>query len=218
MKTCYYIDWFDGALPEKLVKLLHEDLTDRKSFVMLSANCPVEDEEINLTKNTWLGQAGIVFDEYHLINRDVLKSDAQKLVQEASVIFLLGGYTVWQSEFLAEYELPELIRKSDAVVMGASAGSINMSAKWLCSKLNGYEVETSTVYDGIGLNNFSFEAHIELDNTALIYNELFPLSEKIDIYAAEYGSAIRTKNNAVDIIGNVHLISRSKILKLEETI
>jgi cyanophycinase len=70
----------------------------------------------------------------------------------------------------------------------------------------------------MALNHFSFEAHFDYENTALI-EERFPLSEKMDIYvAANKDGAVRVKGCKIDIIGNVYLISRSKIQKLVETL
>lgn len=105
-----------------------------------------------------------MFDDYHLINYHVQKEDAQTILQNASAIFLLGGDTLKQNEFLIDYELSDLIKKSIVVVMGASAGAINMSAKWLCSKNFGYPVEKSFLYEGIGLDNFSVLSHFDLEN------------------------------------------------------
>ena len=220
MKIHYYLDWFNDSFPEKLVKLLHEDITDRKSLVMISAN-PFfhEDEEVGATERSWLDQANIMFDEYHLIDYRVQKEEAQKLIQNASVIFLLGGNTVKQNGLLIEYELSDLIKKSRAVVMGTSAGAINMSAKWLCSKYIGYKVEISSIYDGIGLNDFSVLSHFDLENNIeLIQGELSPLSEEMNIYGANKDCAVRVKGDKIDILGNVYLISHSKIQKLDETL
>ncbi|MNC16698.1 hypothetical protein D3C75_645590 [compost metagenome] len=70
----------------------------------------------------------------------------------------------------------------------------------------------------MALNHFSFEAHYDHDNTAMI-EERFPLSNKIDIYvAADKDGAVRVKGSKIDIIGNVYLISHSKIQKLAETL
>lgn len=95
-----------------------------------------------------------MFDDYHLINYHVQKEDAQTILQNASAIFLLGGDTLKQNEFLIDYELTDLIKKSTAVVMGASAGAINMSAKWLCSKNFGYPVEKAFYTKGSVLTIF----------------------------------------------------------------
>lgn len=36
MKIHYYLGWFNEVFIEKLVRLLHEDITDRKSLFMIS--------------------------------------------------------------------------------------------------------------------------------------------------------------------------------------
>ncbi|KOR90396.1 Type 1 glutamine amidotransferase-like domain-containing protein [Paenibacillus solani] len=222
MNTHYYLSWFNDFFPEKLVKWLHEDIKDRKSLVMISAQpSGYKGEQVNtddVFERTWFNQANIIFDEYHFIDHRMQKEDAQRLIQNASVIFLCGGNPVLQNDFLAKYELSDAIKNSNAVIMGASAGAINMAAKWLCSKNTGYEVETSTIYDGIGFDHFAYESHSKLDYAALVQGDLFPLSEKIDVYAAEQESAMRVNDGKIDIMGKVYLISHSKIQILVETL
>lgn len=217
MKTHYYLGWFNEYFPENLCKALQEDIADRKSLVMISSN-PSLVEVDGAAERAWLDQAGILFDEYYLLNYRVQKEDAQLLIQNASVVFLLGGDTVKQNAFLEDYEMPGWIKKSSAIVIGASAGAINMSAKWLCSKNFGYEVETSSLYDGIGLNNFSVLSHFDLENNmALVQSELALLSEELDIYVSNKDCALRVNGNKIDILGNVYLISHSEVQKMDET-
>lgn len=218
MKTHYYLGWFNNFFPDKLGRVLQEDITDRKSLVMISSN-PLFYEDDGTTERSWLDQAGILFDEYHLINYRVQKEDAQTLIQKASVIFLLGGNTVKQNEFLMEYELSDWIKNSSAIVMGASAGAINMSAKWLCSKNFGYNVETSAIYEGIGLDDFAVLSHFDLENNmALVQEELSALSKEMNVYASNKDCAVRIKGDKIDILGQVYLISHSKIQKMDETL
>ncbi|WP_342539934.1 Type 1 glutamine amidotransferase-like domain-containing protein [Heyndrickxia sp. FSL K6-6286] len=218
MKTHYYLGWFNNSFPEKLGRLLQEDITERNSLAMISSNPSIYEDD-GATERSWLDQAGIMFDEYHLINYRVEKEDAQKIIQNASVIFLLGGNTHKQNGFLREYELSDLIKKSSAIVMGASAGAINMSAKWLCSKNFGYKVEMNAVYEGIGLDNFSVLSHFDLENSiAIVQSELSLLSEEINIYAFNKDCAVRVKGDKIDVFGNVLLISHSMLQKLDETL
>lgn len=217
MKTHYYLGWFNNFFPKKLEKVLQEDITDRKSLVMISST-PLIDEADGAAERSWLDHAGIRFDEYHSINHRVQKEDAHILLENASVIFLLGGDTMEQNGFLVDYELAEPIKKSKAIVMGASAGAINMSAKWLCSKNFGYDVETSSFYNGIGLNDFSVLSHFDLENNmAMVQDELSLLSKEIMVYASNKDCALRTKGDKIDILGNVYLISNSDIQKMDET-
>ena len=216
----YYLGWFNDTFLEKLVKLLYEDITDRKSLVMISANPFLyEDKEVGATERSWLDQANIIFDEYHLIDYSVQKEEAQKLIQDASVIFLLDGDTVEQNNLLIEYQLSDLIKKSKSVVMGTSAGAINMSAKWVCSKCTDCECDISSIYNGIGLDDFSVLSHCDLENNIeQIQSELSPLSKEMNVYASNKDCAVRVKGNKIDILGNVYLISHSKIQKLDETV
>lgn len=218
MKTHYYLGWFNNFFPETLGRLLQEDITDRKSIAMISSNPSIYEDD-GATERSWLDQAGIMFDEYHLINYRLQKEEAQTKIQNASVIFLLGGNILEQNGFLMEYELSGPIKESSAVVMGTSAGAINMSAKWLCSKSFGDEVDKSSVYNGIGLDNFSVLSHFDLENNIpLVQSELSPLSEENNIYASNKDCAVRVMGDKIDVFGTVFLISHSKIQKLDETL
>ncbi|KWX69775.1 Type 1 glutamine amidotransferase-like domain-containing protein [Paenibacillus jilunlii] len=222
MKTHYYLSWFNNFFPEKLVKWLDEDIKDRKSLVMISAQpSGYKGEQVNIddvSERIWLNQANIIFDEYHFVDYRMQKEDARRFIQNASVIFLCGGDPVLQNDFLAEYELSDVIKNSNAVIMGASAGALNMAAKWLSLTNNGYQVETSTIYDGIGFDHLAYESHSKRDYATFVQGYLFPLSEEIDVYAAEQESAIRVKDSKIDILGPVYLVSHSKIQKLGETL
>lgn len=218
MKTHYYLGWMSNFLPEPLADELQKDLLDRKSLVMISAN-PFSDAADGAAERSWLHHADIVFEEYHVINYQVQKEEAKNLLQNASAIFLLGGNTIEQNGFLVDYELLTLIKESNAVVLGASAGAINMSAKWLASRNFGYDIEASTVYEGIGLGNFSILSHFDLENNmSMVQDKLTPLSEEMAVYASNKNCAVRVKEGIIDIFGDVYLISRSEIEKLKETL
>jgi cyanophycinase len=220
MRTHYYLGWFNDYFIEKLVMLLQEDIADRKSIVMVSANpFLIGDDDVGATECSWLDQADIVFEEYHLIDYGVQKKEAQKLIQNASVIFLLGGNAKEQNGLLTQYELSNLIEKSNAIVLGTSAGAINMSAKWLYSKYTGNKDGTSSVCNGIGLGDFSVLSHFDLENNLEeIKVELSLLSEEMNIYVSNKDCAVRVKGDKIDILGDVYLMSQSKLIKLDETV
>lgn len=214
MQIRYYLDWFyEKGFTDKLVSALNEDIVERKSLVMIAAESYDDTEEQvsgdNIFEKTWFDQADIFFDEYHLIDSNLQKEAAQRLIQEASVIFLCGGYPQYQMRLLKEYALVDLIEKSKALVMGTSAGGMNMSDEYF---------DEGRIYRGLALDKFSFEAHFDYANKALI-EERRILSEKMAIYvAADKEGALRVRAGKLDIIGNVYLISQSDIQKLVENI
>jgi len=218
MGVHYYLGWFNEYFPEKLIKILEKDIELRKSLVMISANPSIIDEN-GENERSWLEQAGIIFDEYYVINYNIKKEEAQKIVRKASVVFLLGGNTNKQNELLKAYDLIELIRAKDGVIMGASAGAINMSVNWICSKKFGGTVGKSFICSGIGLDDFSILSHYNLENNMeSVLEELSKLSEIINVYVSNKECAITVKEGKMDIMGDVYLISKQRIQKLKETI
>ena len=226
-KIHYYFCWFNDTMPERVAELLRGDLPNRSSLVSICtkpSEYDANDQMVKTTITEWLDPAGLTFDEYHLIDYRVTKEKARELLKNASAIFLHGGNAILLNNFLVEYDLPTAIKDSNAaVIIGASAGSMNMSTHWVADKKvetysNG-KVKAGTIYDGIGLDNFAVGAHysgsdVEADQ---LVDELFALSQKIDVYVPCWESAIRSKDGKLGFVGKVFHISDSKIQKLDET-
>jgi len=220
MKTHYYFDWFNKNMPKDVADVLLSDLSERKLLVFIGSN-PADHafnfEQADIAVGKWLEPAGVGFDEYAMIDYRTTKEDSHAVIKDASAIFFLGGKAAVQRAFLDEYDLFVAIKESNAtVIMGVSAGAMNMSAKWITSKYISmgsarYTAGKSKVTDGLGFDNFAFEAHIDIDNTKLFENDLFPLSQTIDVYAACYESVIRVKNGKKEFFGDVYLVSKSQI-------
>lgn len=98
--------------------------------------------------------------------------------------FLLRWISCFAARFLMDYELMDVIKKSNAVILGASAGALNMAAKWLNLETTSDEVETSMIYEGIGFGHFAYESHSLRNYATFVQGYLFPLSEEMDVYAA----------------------------------
>jgi len=214
MKIQYYSGYFDGPLPEQMAELLRDDITNKSSLAIVWGSWAI-DEYFGIVKDIWLEPAGIAFNEYHLIDSRMPKEKAHESLRNASAILMMAGNTVPQHDFLTEYELSDPIEQSKAaVVMGFSAGAKNMGLKWVCSKSDGYEVEKTDIYDGLGLGNFCYVPYFSPDNEDLIKNDLLPLSQNLDIYATANESFIRVENGRVTALGDTYLISNSKIRML----
>lgn len=69
------------------------------------------------------------------------------------------------------------------VVIGISAGAINLSNTSLCSKDEEDGVEKTVTYQGIGRIDYTIEPHFNIDNKNLLQNELYPLSKELTIMA-----------------------------------
>lgn len=71
-------------------------------------------------------QAGMAFSGYHIL--DGFNADlAGVLVQDCDLLVLAGGHVPTQNRFFQEIGLRELLAGFDGVVLGISAGSMNMA-------------------------------------------------------------------------------------------
>jgi len=71
-------------------------------------------------------QEGMAFSHYAVLDGDNFY-EAKKLVGESDLIVLAGGHVPTQNAFFHRIHLPELLRNYDGVVLGISAGSMNMA-------------------------------------------------------------------------------------------
>ncbi|MCL2618105.1 MAG: Type 1 glutamine amidotransferase-like domain-containing protein [Defluviitaleaceae bacterium] len=206
MKIHYYSGWFDEALPARYLESLQNDVTNTRSLVLIWG-CWGGDELVDFVKDSWLAPGGIVFDEYHLVDNRRTKEEAHRLIKQASVLLLLGGSDLHQAEFFKEYGLETPIRETDAtIIMGFSAGAINMPSTCVS-----FEDGTTTVYEGLGLDNFCYLPYFSLEKHELAKNDYLPLLKEVDVYATAPESFIRTKGTEVAAFGEVYKISDMKM-------
>ena len=71
-------------------------------------------------------QEGMAFSHYAVLDGDNFY-EARKLVGESDLIVLAGGHVPTQNAFFHKIHLPELLENYDGVVLGISAGSMNMA-------------------------------------------------------------------------------------------
>lgn len=200
-------------MPIEIGKQLKKDISNRHSLVLISGN-PFVDNLYTGPELNWLTQAGINFKHIDFIDSKQTKIEIKTLIENASVIFLCGGYTIEQRQFLLENTIDKLLYKSNAIIIGTSAGAINMSKKWIASKYNRYDVEDTTFYEGLALSDFSFQPHFEDETNYFLNNELLPFSNEITIYAPAKNGALRVKDTEITIIGSSYKISNEMIIHL----
>ena len=226
MKVYYYFDWFNEEISKEIVQALRSDVVDRKSIVFIGAEpkeAAFNDEQSKIAKG-WLGSIGIEFEEYHLLDYRISKEEGLGLICKASAVFFLGGFAVAQRDFLEEYEIGKAVKESEVnVVMGVSAGAMNMSGKWIRSRFinphsRRYTAGETQVFDGLGFHDFMLEPHFEAPNNTLVKNDLMPLSKEVDVYVACYESAIRVKGDEMTFFGEIYRIVDEKLVLINDAI
>ena len=153
----------------KFVTQIKKYLKDNKSILFI-ASSKNDFEKIDIYSNLLfksLKLSGIAFKEYNVLDGRTTDR-AKEFVDKANLIFLSGGNTFLQSEFFKEINLKALLENYNGIVVGQSAGSINM-AKDVFNSPEQSENSDPIYFEGLGLTKMNIEPHWKTDTSA--FNE-----------------------------------------------
>lgn len=200
---------FPNGFPNSFSKLLKTCLKASMSFVFVASEFDNIHEKTDWYCNQFLkmfSDCGINFETVNVVDGRVSKETAKDMVRNADVLWLAGGDTPTQFAYLESYGLIQCIREHKGVIIGMSAGSINMTKTAVCTLT--CEHNELKIYEALGLVEFSVEPHFDKDN---ITKELLVLSEKYPLYGICYDSAIICTEDNTFYIGDVFFINKGEV-------
>ena len=214
----YIFSSFDKDIRfNEVANYFKNDMVLYKNIVFIPANFE-NMEKVNDYANidvSWFKEIGINLNEITVLNDTMTKEEMFRSIENADIIFLMGGDTLKQNDFLMKNDLKPIIKTFKKVVIGISAGTINLSNISLCSKDEEDGVEKTITYEGIGRINYTIEPHFDIDNKILLQNELYPLSEKMTIYGLPNNTGVRIIDNNFEILyGDFYKISNNEVEKI----
>ena len=217
MGIYYFFSGFDGekGFTPEISQSLRTHITGKKSLVFIASNPHGHEKTDFYTKHqtNWFCNAGIVFETVHILDDRKTQQECAQIIQNASAIFLCGGTTLLQIDFIRQYNLIPMLKQFSGVIMGISAGAINMATRSFCSP-EGEQNSTALVHNGVGLADVSVEPHFSIDYAALLDDHLLPMSNQIDIYALCDNSAIVVDDGKRQYFGDIYLVSKGAISKI----
>jgi dipeptidase E len=112
-----------------LLDSLRQDTKNEASHYLIIASDPDKSEEndqmLALTQKSFLEKEFAVKEMVYLDRRNC--QDAKRLIDEADVIILFGGHVPTQNRFFRDIQLKDLLADTNKIIMGISAGSMNMA-------------------------------------------------------------------------------------------
>lgn len=214
----YIFSSFDKDIRfNEVANYFKNDMTRYKNIVFIPTNFESM-EKVSGYANidvSWFKEIGINLNGITVLNDTMTKEEMFRSIENADIIFLMGGDTLKQNDFLMKNDLKPIIKTFKKVVIGISAGAINLSNISLCSKDEEDGVEKTITYEGIGRINYTIEPHFDIDNKILLQNELYPLSEKMTIYGLPNNTGVRIIDSNFEILyGDFYKISNNEVEKI----
>lgn len=143
------------------------------------------------------------FVKHSVIDKRTEADEAVRLIREASCIFLMGGNATLQLDLMSRKGILDEIRRSSAVILGVSAGSMNMGTKVVDI------YESLTPYEGLGFADLTIKAHYPLEEELL--KVVKQVSMELPVCLMTDESAIFMKKDSVMQIGKIYRMVKGEI-------
>lgn len=190
---------------DALEAVLRENLPRRELIVFISADPEnfAQNDDDRDGMHEMFAELGMEFAEKHVIDRRTGAEEAVKLVREADCIWLMGGESTWQIQLIRDLRIDTELYKSKAVILGVSAGSMNLG------RLVAYVWDDPKFYEALGFTDITIKAHYE--DGEWFAPLLKEMSMTHPIVAMEDMSAIFVKGDDIWKVGEMHLFDKGEI-------
>ena len=201
-----------------IVDHIKESLRDTNAILFI-ASSPDDKERIDLYTRLLfeaLKISGISFNEYLVLDNSTI-DNIDEYISKANMIFLSGGDTYIQNEFFKRINLKERLQNYNGLIVGQSAGAINM-AEDVYNSPEEMEESEPIFFKGLGLTNINVEPHFVLDSSEFDESEMYQRNNILNesnnriIYGQYNGSNIFIDDDNEPLIcGETYIITNNKI-------
>lgn len=205
------------GFPEKIKESLKEDLMSKKNIVFIPTtadNFEKNDLYVYGNNESVTGIINYLKEISKLENVDIIdyrmsNQEAKKSIEEADILYLLGGNPFTQIEYLRKQKYDKVIKNFSGIIIGTSAGAMNLCKVVYCSKDEDF-IESS-FYKGLGLVDITIDPHFDINNEEQV-KEIKINSKKRRIIGLPNDSAIIISNKQVKYIGTVYLFENDELI------
>ena len=190
---------------DEINQVFRENLPVRGRLVFISAwpEDHARNDEDSDGMHQMFAERGMGFASHFVIDRRTSPTEAAELVRAAGCIFLMGGDPVLQMVLIRDLGLVSPLRESRTVILGVSAGAMNMGRQvaeiW----------DSKAFYEGLGLADITIKSHYtEGDWFVPLLKEL---SRAHPIVAMEDESAIFLEGAGKRALGRMGLFDGGEI-------
>ena len=194
--------WFPNGFNNEIAQLMKKFIKRRTKFAFIVSEFEKNHEKTDQYFKEILElfqNIGIDFEKSYVVDGRMKKEMAKDVVRSADVVWLSGGDTPTEYQYLLKYELIDILREHSGVIIGMSAGSINLTKMAICTLACGHDKQE--IYEGIGCVEFSVEPHFDRNK---VPKELLELSKQYTIYGLCDESLILCEGKTRIFLGEVY--------------
>lgn len=138
---------------------------------------------------------------------------SRSLILNSDLVIFMGGDPLDQITFFNDIEMKDILKRYKGVLLGISAGTMNMAGKVYFSKDE--SIEDTVYYKGLGLTNINVEPHFDVNDEVRINEILLRDSMKQPFIALPDESFIIIKKEETRLYGDAYYFSTGKYEKID---
>lgn len=198
-------------------------LSDAKNFVFICNESEYIEHNENSARFIFeeLIRSGIPFKGYEVLD-DRNKDNARDILSNADFVFLQGGIIATQLNFLKEIGFADIMKDSDAVVLGKSAGAMNLQDVVYNYPETNEDIGNPKWLDGLGYSKYMIIPHFNLDtgneycmgDFNLLQDYYIPDSIGHILYGIPNGSYIYLEGGIYTLYGEAYTILDGNVTKI----
>ena len=212
MSTYILTSMFPNGFHAETAEVFREKIHKRNRFAFVASEFELLHEKTDKYFHFFLDMfesIGIYFEGAYVVDGRMSAEEAQSVVAEADVVWLSGGDTPTQFRYFQTYGLDKVLKGHDGVIIGMSAGSINMAKTSICTLSCGHYRQE--IYSGLGCVDVSVEPHFVGEKVS---EELLALSEEYTIYGLCDDGFIVCSGENVAYYGEVYRLSKGNVERI----
>ncbi|MBQ8762168.1 MAG: Type 1 glutamine amidotransferase-like domain-containing protein [Clostridia bacterium] len=209
-----------------LTDQLKECITKKENFVFIASNPDSYERTDGFATNIFesFKLSRIEFKNLIIVdNRN--KDNIQQIINSASFVFICGGHVPTQNEFITKIGLKEILTNYNGVIMGQSAGSMNLAKTVYNYPEDLSEINDPKFLQGLGFTDISIIPHFNLktgneyvkENIDLMNDYLLKDSHTLPLYCIANNSHIKIDENGTNYYGDVYYIKNGNIKQISQS-
>lgn len=213
VSTYILTSMFPTGFNHIVAKVFQKKITKRNRYAFVASEFEKIPEKTDQYFRFFLNmfeENGIHFKEASVVDGRMTMQEAQTVVETSDVVWLSGGDTPTQFDYLQRYGLDTVIKQHNGVIIGMSAGSINLESTAICTLSCGHDKQL--IYEGLGCVDISIEPHFIRSDVS---DELLELSQKYVIYGLCDDSIIVCEKENIEFYGEIYRIQNRSIVQIE---
>lgn len=202
------------------IEVFKDKLDQNRKFIFIASSPDEYERNDNYGISTFESFKLSGFDFQNNIIVDYrYKGNLDEDIKSSDVIFLAGGHTPTEMAYFEEIGLRDILKNYEGVIIGQSAGAINLAETVVCAPEYEGEIGTDYVWKGLGKTNINIEPHFVLDvpeEDLKVREELLKVSIDYPLYAITDGSYIFDDGEDPIIYGESYYINNGNIEPLSK--